>query len=225
MITVWVAGGGQRKVSVEFIKRKKQTKWNPRSFEGSPGFRAILFFLCPFFMLTPNQPTNGAGHSDRGNISGWHFGELWNEVCTLLSFSSHLYLLAERSWFPSLLREKSKVTGCQKTNWDSSARLSRNSGSQSSKEECFLVSFPNSLPKPALVPPPTKTNKSSTLYIVFQPGVSDLLFLFSLYEKKKVPFQYRADTGKDPSSYPKLRVCYSILITIWGKSLFPPAMV
>lgn len=72
VIAVSVAGGGQKKpewTSLRGIKRLNGTSilW---SSEGSPGFRVILSFLLPSFMLTSNQPTNGAGPSRSTGSSG-----------------------------------------------------------------------------------------------------------------------------------------------------------
>lgn len=63
---------------IDFIKRKKKglngmsILW---SSEGSPLFRVILSFLCSSFMLTPNQPADGAGRSGRGTGPGLLMGD------------------------------------------------------------------------------------------------------------------------------------------------------
>lgn len=60
-------------------KKKKKKGLNGMSIlwssEGSPLFRVILSFLCSSFMLTPNQPADGAGRSGRGTGPGLLMGD------------------------------------------------------------------------------------------------------------------------------------------------------
>lgn len=71
------------------LHQKQRETWNQHSLElrgVSSNQGGGSFPLCsPSFMLTLNQPTNGAGHSERGKGSGWYVsdtGELRNKVCT-----------------------------------------------------------------------------------------------------------------------------------------------